>query len=30
VERSAMSAVISKLRDDGYIQVNRRHFQLMR
>lgn len=30
VERSAMSAVIGKLRDDGYIQVNRRHFQLMR
>ena len=30
VERSAMSAVISKLRDDGYIQVNRRHFQIMR
>ena len=30
VERSAMSAVIGKLRDDGYIQVNRRQFQLMR
>lgn len=30
VERSAMSAVIGKLRDDGFIQVNRRHFQLMR
>ena len=30
VERSAMSAVISKLRDDGYIQVNRRHFQIIR
>ncbi len=30
VERSAMSAVIGKLRDDGFIQVNRRHFQLLR
>lgn len=30
VERSAMSAVIGKLRDEGIIQVNRRHFQLMR
>lgn len=30
VERSAMSAVIGKLRDDGYIQVNRRQFHLMR
>lgn len=30
VERSAMSAVIGKLRDDGVIQVNRRHFQLLR
>jgi CRP-like cAMP-binding protein len=30
VERSAMSAVISKLRDDGYIKVNRRQFQLIR
>lgn len=30
VERSAMSAVISKLRDDGYIRVNRRHFELIR
>jgi CRP-like cAMP-binding protein len=30
VERSAMSAVIGKLRDEGYIKVNRRHFQLIR
>lgn len=30
VERSAMSAVIGKLRDDGILKVNRRHFQLMR
>jgi CRP-like cAMP-binding protein len=30
VERSAMSAVISKLRDDGHIKVNRRQFQLIR
>lgn len=30
VERSAMSAVIGKLRDDGFIQVHRRHFQLLR
>lgn len=30
VERSAMSAVISKLRDDGFIKVDRRHFQLIR
>ena len=30
VERSAMSAVIGKLRDDGFIRVNRRHFQLIR
>lgn len=29
VERSAMSTVIGKLRDDGYIQVDRRHFTLM-
>lgn len=29
VERSAMSTVIGKLRDDGFIQVNRRHFRLM-
>ena len=30
VERSAMSTVIGQLRDDGIIQVNRRHFRLMR
>lgn len=30
VERSAMSAVISKLRNDGYIRVNRRHFEIIR
>lgn len=30
VERSAMSTVIGKLRDDGYIQVDRRHFRLLR
>lgn len=30
VERSAMSAVIGKLRDDGFIKVHRRHFQLLR
>jgi CRP-like cAMP-binding protein len=30
VERSAMSAVIGKLRDDGIIRVDRRHFQLIR
>lgn len=29
VERSAMSTVIGKLRDDGFIQVYRRHFRLM-
>lgn len=29
VERSAMSTVIGKLRDDGFIQVDRRHFRLM-
>lgn len=30
VERSAMSTVIGKLRDDGFIKVHRRHFQLIR
>lgn len=30
VERSAMSTVIGQLRDDGYIKVNRRHFQIIR
>ena len=30
LERSAMSAVIGKLRDDGFIKVNRRYFQLLR
>lgn len=29
VERSAMSTVIGKLRDDGFIQVDRRHFTLI-
>lgn len=29
VERSAMSTVIGKLRDEGFIEVNRRHFRLM-
>ena len=30
VERSAMSTVIGQLRDDGFIKVNRRNFQLLR
>lgn len=30
VERSAMSTVIGKLRDDGFIRVDRRHFTLLR
>ncbi len=30
VERSAMSTVIGKLRTDGFIEVNRRHFRLIR
>lgn len=30
VERSAMSTVIGKLRDEGFLEVNRRHFRLIR
>ena len=30
VERSAMSAEIGKLRDEGYIEVNRRFFRIIR
>ena len=30
VERSAMSTVIGQLRDEGIIEVNRRHFKLIR
>lgn len=30
VERSAMSAEIGRLRDEGYIEVNRRHFKILK